>query len=147
MEIKVSGLSRARELLKAALTVDVGLSKVVTALAADRLREETYRRTPVKTGRLRASGHVSTVGENILYRNPRHYAPYVEYGTGRRGQESWKDFFGFKRLEDYLPELPEPTFARRWPGMSAQPFIRPAVVITMDELMEYVRRTVEEKLR
>ena len=71
---------------------------------------------PVRTGELRSSGHLEvnrTRGQAsaaVVFDAP--YAVYVEFGTGQRGAASAGDGPG-----PYSPS---------WPGMPAQPYLRPA---------------------
>jgi HK97 gp10 family phage protein len=72
---------------------------------------------PVLTGRLRDS--IATVTKNNVtsitgYVAPNTpYAGYVEFGTGRRGAES--------------PGAGSGPYKMSWPGMAAQPYMRPAL--------------------
>ena len=145
MKIAIEGIEKARAMLKKALTLGPGLEISLTAITGERLRREVYKRTPVRTGALRASGRVSVFGGDIDYINPRDYAWYVELGTGIRGARSWQDFYGRGRLEDYWPTF-TPTFSEEWPGMRPQPFIRPSIVVAMDSLTNDLRALVHEEL-
>lgn len=147
MKITVTGIPRARATLEKVLTLDVALRKTLTALVSERLRGEAYRRTPVRTGRLRASGRVTVTGDTISYFNPRPYSWFVELGTGERGSRTWKNFFNWKSYKEYVREYYVPSFTRNWPGMEAQPYGRPAIATAMDDLREILHRTVEEELR
>lgn len=75
---------------------------------------------PVRSGELRGSGRVviddsgKTVAGTVEY--TAEHAPYVEFGTGIRGQES-------------AGAGPGP-YSQTWKGMPAQPYLRPA----MDEV-------------
>lgn len=146
MKIAIEGIEKARAMLKKTLTLGPTLERTLTAIAAERLRHEVYIRTPVRTGALRAAGKVSVSGENIHYINPRYYAWYVELGTGIRGSATWEDFYGRSRLEKYWPP-PTPEFSKTWPGMEAQPFVRPAVVIALDSLANDLRALAHEELK
>ena len=80
---------------------------------------------PVDTGFLRESGHVdvqdtgsSAVGTVAF---DAFYAAYVEYGTGQRGAAS-------------AGAGPYP-YSPTWPGMPAQPFLRPALDIVRGEAL------------
>jgi hypothetical protein len=147
MKVTIQGIPKAKETLKNALTIDNALRKILTSLTAERLRAEIYARTPFRTGALRAAGAVSVLRGTIAYTNPKPYAPYLEWGTGRRGERTWKDFYGAKRYKDYVPEPYTPRFKKDWPGMRSQAFLRPAIVVVMDELTETLRHTIEEKLK
>ena len=146
MKIAIEGLEKARAMLKKTLTLSPALEKSLTAITGERLRVETFRRTPVRSGALRASGQVSVSGENIHYINPRDYSWYVELGTGIRGSATWEDFYGRSRLEKYWPQ-PTPEFSKTWPGMEAQPYIRPAIVVAMGALVNNLRALAHEELK
>jgi len=94
--------------------------------ACDALVEEAKTLCPVDTGALRdsikadvADGDrtvVGTVSANTSY------ASYVEYGTGIRGASS-------------VGAGPYP-YSPNWPGMPAQPFMRPAADTSRDMIKE-----------
>ena len=93
--------------------------KAVVNEAALNIQRKAKRRTPVDTGRLRASIHVkhfnnglaSEVGSDV------EYAPYVEFGTG-----------GFVEVpqgaQDYANQFRGKHPAN--PGQHAQPYLYPA---------------------
>jgi hypothetical protein len=146
LKIAVDGISKAKATLTKTLTLGPILERTLTAVTAERLRTEAYKRTPVRTGALRASGKVSTYAGEIDYINPRHYAWYVELGTGIRGAATWEDFYGRSRLDKYWPTF-TPAFSETWPGMSAKPYVRPSVVISMDALFGELQTLVHEELK
>ena len=77
---------------------------------------------PADTGRLRGSIHMKVVKDTrkvvgCVYTNL-EYAPYVEFGTGIRGDGSYK----------YADKLDfSLTYNEEWPGMVAQPYMYPAL--------------------
>jgi hypothetical protein len=86
---------------------------------------------PVDSGELRDSGHVvlNTDGATVLttVQFDAGHAAYVEFGTGVRGAAS----------EGAGPYPYDPA----WPGMVAQPYLRPALDATRPELLgEYALR-------
>jgi HK97 gp10 family phage protein len=95
---------------------------------------------PVGTGELRDSIHTEVkdektvaVGTNV------NYAPYVEYGTGPKGDPSvphtTKKFWRYKDEEG------------NWHtshGQPPQPFMRPAFAEGKDQVMEAVKESVQE---
>lgn len=102
-------------------TTDAGLVVLLEAQAL----------CPVDTGALRDSGRVEvtqtdrTAIANVVFDEP--YAAYVEFGTGIRGAAS-----AGAGPYPYDPE---------WPGMRAQPFLRPALDNSRDEMIgEYALR-------
>ena len=147
MKVTIQGIPKAKALLNKTLTIGPALDKVITSLVAERLRIETYSRTPVRTGALRAAAGVSVLRASIAYTNPKPYAPFVEWGTGERGKRTCKDFPGRERYEIYVLRPYTPTFTPGWPGMKAQPYARPAIVATMDPLAASLQRIVEEELK
>jgi HK97 gp10 family phage protein len=90
---------------------------------------------PVDTGELKASGRTavrqtgSSVVADVEFTAP--HAAYVEYGTGIRGQES-------------AGAGPYP-YSPTWPGMPAQPYLRPALEVARAEAVgEFALRIREE---
>lgn len=85
----------------------------VTQLIEDRAKEMC----PVDTGALQASirSEIRETGATIVGEVAPHtdYAAFVEYGTGQRGAAS--------------PGAGEGPYSATWPGMAAQPFMRPAL--------------------
>ena len=87
---------------------------------------------PVDTGELRESGHVE-----LLQSGPQpsaavvfdsEHAAYVEYGTGIRGAAS--------------PGAGEGPYDPNWPGMPAQPYLRPSLDIERPNIAEIFRDNV-----
>ena len=117
--------------------------KVETAIAdgintAAGIVERSAKRTcPVDTGHLRGSIHImkeavpktdmtATIGTNV------EYAPYVEFGTGVRGQatnENTKVALSYKQ---------------DWAGQIAQPFLAPALRNNKDKIERAIFRKVIE---
>lgn len=88
-----------------------------TTKGTQRILNTALELVPVDTGELQTSGHLVVTLEGQLVRGSvifdAGHAAFVEYGTGIRGASSagagpW----------DYNPE---------WPGMPAQPYLRPAL--------------------
>lgn len=106
--------------------------RVGVELAANLVLNEALRIVPVDTGELRDSGHVtvedtpkSVVGKVIFDAN---HAAYVEYGTGIAGAAS-------------AGAGPFP-YDPNWPGMPAQPYLRPAIDSSHDAIVELLRSNV-----
>jgi hypothetical protein len=84
---------------------------------------------PVDTGDLRESGHVELLNAGaqpsaaVVFDTP--YAAYVEYGTGQRGAASEGAGKG-----PYDPN---------WPGMAAEPYLRPSLDIERPHIVEIFR--------
>lgn len=81
---------------------------------------------PVDTGELRESGHVEVIEAGpkpsaaVVFDSD--HASYVEYGTGIRGAESAG-----------AGDVP---YSSTWPGMPAQPYLRPALDIERPHIVE-----------
>jgi HK97 gp10 family phage protein len=91
----------------------------------------------VDTGALKASGKINeaqntglSVSGSVEYTEP--YAAFLEFGTGIRGAESAGAGAG-----PYNP---------KWPGMAAQPFMRPAIDESHDEVKEAISTTLRSVL-
>ena len=94
--------------------------------ACEIITEEAQAICPVRTGALRESigwateeqsgGIVGTVTAKMPY------AGYVEFGTGRRGSES-------------AGRGPYP-YTMSWPGMAAQPYMRPGIDAARAQIKE-----------
>lgn len=64
------------------------------------------------------------------------YAPYLEYGTGTRGQES------------YIPPVDtDLTFSEDWVGHPAYPYMRPALEENKDKIKELFNGTITEAMK
>lgn len=100
----------------------VGVSR--PGYTGGRLRNSITAEEPVAGGN-RVSG---VVGTNV------EYAPFVEYGTGRRGDAS-----GVEHPDDYIygPK----------PGMDAQPFLRPALDENADKIRRIIAAGIQDALR
>ena len=92
--------------------------------------EEAEAIVPVDTGALRESGHVELVVSSgprpsaaVVFDQP--YAAYLEYGTGQRGAAS--------------QGAGEGPYDPNWPGMVAQPYLRPALDTARPHIVEVFR--------
>lgn len=80
--------------------------------------DEAEAIVPVETGELRDSIHTASVSligtqvQGVVVADSPH-AAFVEYGTGQRGASS--------------AGAGEGPYSPNWPGMAAQPFMRPAL--------------------
>jgi HK97 gp10 family phage protein len=92
---------------------------------------------PVDTGELKASGGISiddsgkTVVGTVQY--TAEHAEYVEFGTGERGAASAGAGAG-----PYKPE---------WPGMPAQPYMRPAFDSVKPQILDLFRGQIATELK
>jgi len=76
---------------------------------------------PVDTGKLRNSIKYHTTEDKIYVYTDVYYAPFVEFGTGRRGDGSYPINLGFNY--------------GKINGQVAQPFMYPALMSTKDEII------------
>ena len=108
---------------------------------AKRIQKNAKLLTPVDTGQLRNSiktnsKATSEGAEAKVFTNAEH-APYVEFGTGQRGQQSNID-----RPEGI-------TYKADWKGQAAQPYMSPAYLHAKNtgEVEQEVAKTLQEELR
>lgn len=102
--------------------------------ACERVSQEAKAIVPVDTGALRDSiAVVEPVDSGSAVEGKveatMHYAPYVEFGTGERGASS--------------PGAGPGPYTPGWPGMPAQPYLRPA----LDTARDAVLKEFEERLK
>ncbi len=120
------------------VTNAVALMSQATRLSVEQsceaVLEEAEAIVPVDTGELRDSGHVTTVRDegnhvtgSVVFDSP--HAAYVEFGTGIRGAES--------------PGGGEVPYDVNWPGMPAQPYLRPALDTTRPHIVEIFKGNAE----
>ncbi len=134
MPLKASAVFRPRS--SAGQFVSARITPVVKAAVEEACKLVEQRAkdlVPVDTGALQASitttveegssTVVGRVGTDLFY------GVYVEYGTGIRGQSS--------------PGAGKGPYSPTWPGMAAQPFMRPAI----DESKEAVKEIFANDLR
>lgn len=93
---------------------------------------------PVITGRLRNSIHMKVTGygeETVgkVYTNV-EYAPYVEFGTGIRGQ-------GSAYPNAYKMGI---TYDPTWAGRTAKPFMHPALNQNREKIKKILRTAIED---
>lgn len=106
---------------------------------AEYVRGEAVDLCPVDTGELRESimtevtGHKSEV-EGIVYTN-KEYAPYVEFGTGRRGASSSGVAPGVPL--DYNPDIN---------GQEAQPFMYPALNNNQTRIIKGIQSDLQKQM-
>jgi HK97 gp10 family phage protein len=96
---------------------------------------------PVDTGRLRNSIQAETkeIGGKVVGRifTNLEYAPYVEFGTGQRGEASPSP-----------PKSPDDLYYRQdWVGMEAQPFMYPAAKQNEKVVPKIVGEEIRKELR
>ena len=98
------------------------------------VQREAQQIVPVDTGNLRDSIQVSEssddgsrVSVDVYTDVP--YAGYVEYGTGQRGAAS--------------PGAGEGPYNPNWPGMAAQPYMRPALDTSRPEILQVAKEELD----
>jgi HK97 gp10 family phage protein len=91
--------------------VDEAVTSAITQWA-ERVLQTAQAIVPVDTGELRDSGRVVVQDKYAAVEFTSDHAVYVEYGTGRRGAAS--------------PGAGPGPYNPNWPGMKAQPYLRPA---------------------
>lgn len=101
--------------------------------ASLRLIEDSAKNyCPVDTGALRDSitSEVDASGQTVVGRVGPHvdYAEFLEFGTGERGD----------------PSVPH---NQNWPGMAAQPYMRPALDENRDAIQELFRGQIAAAIR
>lgn len=104
---------------------------------ANRVFETSQELVPVDKGDLKASGHVEVkqVGKQILASvvYDSEHSVFVEFGTGQRGAESAGAGDG--------------PYSANWPGMPAQPYLRPAYDQHRGEAEGILKETVAVALK
>ena len=139
VKIEFKGLSQIlAKYQKLPETVEKAISDGIN-MAAGVVEGSAKRLCPVDTGHLRGSIHVmkeatpnnmkAIVGTNV------EYAPYVEFGTGVRGQSTNKNT---KVAVSYKQD---------WAGQSAQPFLAPALRNNKDRIESTIFRKVIEGIK
>ena len=112
--------------------VDDVVSQAIAALA-ERVFDTSQALVPVDTGELKSSGHVIVNGKYAAVEYTAGHAVYVEYGTGIRGAAS-------------AGAGPGP-YSSTWPGMPAQPYLRPAYDQHRAEAADMTREFVGAALK
>ena len=99
--------------------------------------EEAQAICPVDTGALQASitGSVQQTDKTVsgTVTAGEFYAAYVEYGTGIRGAES--------------PGAGPYPYSPTWPGMPAQPYMRPALESVRGTIKDFMQSQIAVGLR
>jgi HK97 gp10 family phage protein len=97
-------------------------------------------KAPVRTGRLRDSIDYKISGNQLIIGPHVPYAPYMEFGTGSRGEFGGSEYIIRPRTKPYLKFK----INGKWistkevhhPGISPRPFMRPAVEEAMGDLAD-----------
>jgi len=109
--------------------------------AAVKVQGDAKLLAPVNTGRLRNSIQAETkeIGGKVVGRifTNLEYAPYVEFGTGQRGEASPSP-----------PKSPDDLYYRQdWVGMEAQPYMYPAAKQNEKVVPKIVGDEIRKELR
>lgn len=132
--VKVKGLDKLHNKLNS--IADIKVKKAVKKATAF-VHGQAKELAPFDTGRLKGSIHMNVdvkysyvIGK--VYTNLK-YAPYVEFGTGIRGDGSYP----------YSPDGLNLTYKKDWKGMKAQPYMYPALKGAED----YVKTMINEDIK
>ena len=106
-------------------------------IALHMVLDEALSIVPVDTGALADSGKIveahstgKTISGDVVFDAP--HAGYVEYGTGRRGEES--------------PGAGPYPYKPDWPGMAARPYLRPALDTVSKAIVEQFKSQLALRL-
>ena len=138
--ITIKNLDKLSDKLKNLSTMDVESAvKKATAFVHGQAKELA----PVDTRRLRGSIHMNVERKKTevvgkVYTNL-NYAPYVEFGTGIRGDGSYP----------YANELKgiNLVYKEDWQGMKSQPFLFPAIKGSEEYVKSIVNSDIHDKIR
>ena len=104
------------------------------------VRGEAVDLCPVKTGELqqsiKATVDKSPQPTGIVYTN-KSYAPYVEFGTGRRGEAT---------SDKTSPAVPV-AYSTYINGQEAQPFLYPALNNNQDRILKGIRDDLQKAMK
>lgn len=163
VSVKINGIERLQKKLEQISTQDLkpGVTKAtgIVETAAKRL-------CPVKNGDLRRSIHmkVEENGQEVkgtVYTNM-EYAPYVEFGTGRKGQgtypyqvdgltleyrqTNWAYYPELDQVDDNVWTIDENSLI--WTsGQVAQPYMYPALEWNKDRCNKAVADAIRKKIK
>ena len=118
--------------------------------AAKRVQRDAKLLCPVDSGDLRNSIRAETeVQDGVVIgkvSTNKEYAPYVEFGTGQRGQSGEAYTTDLERGEalKYPGEL---SYRQDWVGMPAQPFLYPAMKQNEDKIIGDVANELRKEIR
>ena len=115
--------------------------KVGVHQATKKVQADAKRLAPVDDGTLRNSikGETEERGGKIIGKVSTnvHYAPYVEFGTGMRGEDSPSP-----------PKYPgQLAYRQDWKGMVAQPYLYPAAQQNKEEVAKIVKKELRAEIR
>ncbi|SHI25023.1 phage protein, HK97 gp10 family [Sporobacter termitidis DSM 10068] len=143
MEIEIKGLDKLlKKLDRLGGDVEQGLNRAIVDLG-EKIQAAAKEECTVDTGNLRSSitlaspaPNTVTIGTNV------EYAPYVEYGTGGKGDPSvphtTKEYWRYRGK------------GGQWftsHGQEPQPFMRPAFARYKDKAGEIVKKSLEGQIK
>ena len=101
------------------------------------VRKEAVLNCPVQTGRLRGSITVNVEGNTAEIGTNLEYAPFVEYGTGSKGDKSvahtTKKQWTYRSGDNFYTTS----------GQKPQPFLTPALKNNKDTIIKLIREAVK----
>lgn len=136
----ISGLSDLQDTLGRMGDCDQALKQSITKWT-EYVRGEAVDLCPVRTGELRQSIHSDVEGSGhevtgIVYTD-KEYAPYVEFGTGRRGEAT---------SSETSPDI-DIEYSQFIGGQAAQPFMYPALNNNKERIMKEVQRDLQRQMK
>jgi hypothetical protein len=134
MRLRVDGIPEVKAMFDRASQLDRKVDKLRRDFAYG-THGDIKRLTPAATGFLRGANFVVVEGAVVVFVNYAEYAPYVGLGTGRRGAASY---------ERFLPHEEPVAYAMYWPGMEAQPYMRPAIAKGLEHLEGRIENLAKE---
>lgn len=119
---------------------DVDLTKVVSKWT-EYVRGEAIDLCPVDTGELQQSIHSDVESRDgdvtgIIYTN-KEYAPYVEFGTGKRGEAT---------SDNTSPDV-HVEYSQDINGQAAQPFMYPALNNNQTRILRGITQDLQKAMR
>ena len=136
---KIEGLSDLLRSFDSIEDADVALQKSVKKWT-EYVRGEAVDLCPVDSGELQQSIRATTTGrgekvQGVVYTD-KEYAPYVEFGTGKRGEASQADI---------SPDV-QVSYSHLINGQAAQPFLYPALNNNVNRIMKGIRDDLQKAL-
>lgn len=130
MSLNISGLDKLIQRLGNLTNIDTVDKTLMHGLilGGKQIQATAKELCPVDTGQLRNSIEVTEISNGVDIGTNVEYAPYVEYGTGERGDSS------VAHRQD-------------WNGMSPQPFLYPAFEANKENVKVIVENTLQEAIR
>ena len=129
MGFEVTGIEKLMSALQAMANPDFADQALRKGLmkAGKQVQGTAKGLCPVRTGQLRNSITVTPIENGVDVGTNVKYAPYVEYGTGQKGDSS------VEHRED-------------WPGMPPQPFLYPALKANEQNIISITKKTLQSEI-